>query len=41
MLDCGNKLMNKDLYKTLKGDEYPEIRIELLQVKQLNNSMLE
>ncbi|WP_044233509.1 YceI family protein [Haliscomenobacter hydrossis] len=37
-LDCGNKIMNKDLYKTLKGDEYPEIQIELLQVKQLNES---
>lgn len=37
-LDCGNKLMNKDLYKTLKGDEYPEIQIELLQVKQLNDA---
>lgn len=40
-LDCGNKLMNKDLYKTLKGDEYPKIRIELLQVKQLDDSILE
>ena len=37
-LDCGNKIMNKDLYKTLKGDEYPQIQIELLQVKQLNDS---
>ncbi|MBK9491869.1 MAG: YceI family protein [Haliscomenobacter sp.] len=26
------------MYKTLKGDEYPEIRIELLQVKQLSES---
>lgn len=40
-LDCGNKLMNKDLYKTLKGDEYSKIRIELLQVKQLDDSMLD
>lgn len=40
-LDCGNKLMNKDLYKTLKGDEYPKIRIELLQVKQLDDSILD
>lgn len=40
-LDCGNKLMNKDLYKTLKGEEYPKIRIELIQVKQLDNSIVE
>lgn len=40
-LDCGNKLMNKDLYKTLKGDEHPKIRIELLQVKQLDDSILD
>lgn len=26
-LDCGNKFMNKDMFKTLHGDEYPEIRI--------------
>jgi len=37
-LDCGNKFMNKDMFKTLHGDEYPEIRIELLQVKQLNET---
>lgn len=33
-LDCGNKLMNKDLYKALNSDEYPNITIELLEVKQ-------
>lgn len=28
-LDCGNKMMNKDMYKTLKAEEYPNITIEL------------
>lgn len=39
-LDCGNKIMNKDLQKTLRGDEFPRIRIELIQVKQLDDSKL-
>lgn len=39
-LDCGNKMMNKDLQRTLKGDEYPRIRIELVQVKQLDDEKL-
>lgn len=33
-LDCGNKLMNKDLYKALNGDDHPYITIELLKVSQ-------
>ncbi|MBV6429283.1 MAG: hypothetical protein KIPDCIKN_03834 [Haliscomenobacter sp.] len=28
-LDCGQKIMNKDMYRTLKADEYPYISIEL------------
>ena len=28
-LDCGNKMMNKDMYQTLKASEHPTITIEL------------
>jgi len=28
--DCGNRMMNKDMYATLKGDKHPHIQIELL-----------
>ncbi len=28
-LDCGQKIMNKDMYRTLKAEEYPYITIEL------------
>ncbi|MBK7477958.1 MAG: YceI family protein [Haliscomenobacter sp.] len=28
-LDCGQKIMNKDMYRALKADEYPYITIEL------------
>lgn len=31
-LDCGHKIMNKDLYETLQAKEYPFIYITLLQV---------
>ncbi len=31
-LDCGNRMMNKDLYKALLADQYPEIIIELKEV---------
>ena len=30
-LDCGNRMMNKDLRKTLQSEEFPFITIELLQ----------
>lgn len=33
-LDCGNKLMNKDLQKALHADEHPYITIELKKVEQ-------
>ncbi len=33
-LDCGNKLMNKDLQKALHADEHPYIVIELKKVEQ-------
>lgn len=33
-LDCGNKLMNKDLQKALNADSHPFIHIELLRVKE-------
>lgn len=28
-LDCGNQQMNKDMYKTLRADQHPNIQIEL------------
>lgn len=31
-LDCGQKLMNKDMYETLKADKHPYIQIELKKV---------
>ncbi|HZV71815.1 MAG TPA: YceI family protein [Saprospiraceae bacterium] len=31
-LDCGNKMMNKDMYKALNSSLYPDIKIELLEV---------
>ncbi|MBR9919307.1 MAG: YceI family protein [Bacteroidetes bacterium] len=31
-LDCGHNGMNRDMYQTLKADQYPSIRIELLNV---------
>lgn len=34
-LDCGHKVMNKDLHATLMADEYPYISIELLEAEVL------
>jgi len=31
-LDCGNRLMNRDMYETLRADAYPNISIELKKV---------
>lgn len=31
-LDCGQKLMNRDMYETLKAERYPQILIELKKV---------
>jgi hypothetical protein len=33
-LDCGNKIMNKDLHKALNADKHPNITIELKKVEQ-------
>ncbi|MCU0346829.1 MAG: YceI family protein [Saprospiraceae bacterium] len=33
-LDCGNKIMNKDLQKALNATEHPHISIELKKVEQ-------
>ncbi len=33
-LDCGNKMMNKDLQKALNADDHPYITIELKKVEQ-------
>jgi polyisoprenoid-binding protein YceI len=30
-LDCGKRQMNRDLFRTLKADEHPEIQFELIQ----------
>ncbi len=32
--DCHNKLMNKDLYKALKSDQFPQVKIQLLDIRQ-------
>lgn len=32
--DCGNKLMNKDLQKSLHADKYPHIEIHLLEITE-------
>lgn len=32
-LDCGNPQMNKDMYKTLRADQHPGIRIELTRAQ--------
>jgi hypothetical protein len=31
-LDCGQKIMNRDMYETLRADEHPYIQIELKKV---------
>lgn len=33
-LDCGNKAMNKDMYKTMNSAKYPYIKIKLLQLSE-------
>lgn len=35
-LDCGNQQMNKDMYKTLRADQHPSIRIELTRAQLLD-----
>ncbi len=32
-LDCGNSQMNKDMYKTLRADQHPNIRIDLTRAQ--------
>jgi hypothetical protein len=32
-LDCGNNSMNKDMYKAMKADEFPEIKYELVYTR--------
>ncbi|NNE25763.1 MAG: hypothetical protein HKN09_02870 [Saprospiraceae bacterium] len=32
-LDCGKKLINKDMMKTLQADQYPHITLQLKEVK--------
>jgi polyisoprenoid-binding protein YceI len=32
-LDCGNNQMNKDMYQTLRANEFPNIRIELTRAQ--------
>jgi polyisoprenoid-binding protein YceI len=38
--DCGNKMMNRDLYRALNADQYPTVRIELLRVIENECSLL-
>ena len=39
--DCGNRLMNRDMFETLKGNEHPHIQIELLDAVQQSGKKLE
>jgi polyisoprenoid-binding protein YceI len=39
-LDCGNAQMNKDMYKTLRADQHPHIKIELTRTQLLEASTL-
>lgn len=39
-LDCGNQQMNKDMYKTLRADQYPGIRIELTRAQLQETELL-
>jgi polyisoprenoid-binding protein YceI len=37
LISCKNKLMNKDLHKALKSDDFPFIKMDLLEVIPQNN----
>ncbi|MDF2156710.1 hypothetical protein [Algoriphagus sp. CAU 1675] len=36
--DCFNKLMTRDFYQTVKGDEHPEIRVRFLDLVRENRN---
>ena len=38
--DCGNKMMNRDMVKTLKGEKYPNIQIELIDAAQVSGKKM-
>ena len=38
-LDCGNKMMNRDLRSTLQADQHPEIRLELKRLQFSGNNI--
>ena len=38
--DCGNRIMNKDMFETLKGDKYPHIQIELIDAASVSGKKL-
>ncbi|MEZ4983838.1 MAG: YceI family protein [Saprospiraceae bacterium] len=40
-MDCGNRMMNKDMYNTLAAEQYPHIRIALREVSQVNTPSLD
>ena len=40
-LDCGNKGMNKDMYQTLKADQFPTIRIQLDKVIHMSQERID
>jgi len=39
--DCGNRIMNKDMFETLKGERHPNIQIELLDAVQVGGKGLD
>lgn len=40
-LDCGKRQMNRDMYRTLKADDYPEIQFELTQAYIVGDAPVE
>ena len=40
-LDCGQRQMNRDMYRTLKADDFPEIQFELIQAYIVGDAPVE
>lgn len=40
-LDCGKRQMNRDMYKTLKADDFPEIQFELIDAYIVGDAPVE
>lgn len=40
-LDCGNSMMNEDMYNAMNADRYPTIEYELIQAKAISDSTID